>query len=302
MNSVRLGLLLAAVFAYGCSNEAESAGGTTADAGPDARLDAGDGTTGDASPETGADAVKESGVRGCAAGSRPGASGATDGMMTPAGHGYNVRTPSSYDPLRAYPLTVAFAPSGGTAESIEQATQLTSTASAAGHLIAYVDTVSPTDVAGAQDVALVGQLVADAWCVDPKRIYYTGSSDGGGVIYTMVLNDYSPLPPAAIAPFAAGTSPSALSGLDCLAAPFSVMVMHNSGDMVFPVAYGQAGRDYWARCNECGPAAAPLANGCVPFTGCKDGVEVQYCEGSGGHGAWPPLNADIFAFFDRFSR
>jgi hypothetical protein len=30
-------------------------------------------------------------------------------------------------------------------------------------------------------------------------------------------------------------------------------------------------------------------------------VEVQYCEGAGSHRSWPPLNASLLAFFERFT-
>jgi hypothetical protein len=36
------------------------------------------------------------------------------------------------------------------------------------------------------------------------------------------------------------------------------------------------------------------------YEGCADGVEVQYCEGTGQHGAWPDPNEMMLDFFDRF--
>ena len=50
-------------------------------------------------------------------------------------------------------------------------------------------------------------------------------------------------------------------------------------------------------------AVAPSAagNGCVAYPGGKGGAEVQHCEGSGGHSAWPRLNNDMLTFFFRFT-
>jgi polyhydroxybutyrate depolymerase len=263
-------------------------GGDDADGGGDEDAGAGDaGPDGSPAPD-------------CPTGSRDGPPGATDGLSTVGGVSFNVRAPDDYDPERARGLIVAYAPSGGTAEFIETATGLTSDAMAAGHLIAYVDHVSPVDIPGAMDVAAVPSLVAEKWCVDPSRVYLTGSSDGASVIYTMLLNGYLEIAPAAIAPFAAGASGEELAKTDCLAGPLPVMVLHNADDAVFP-GYGAGARDWWVACNGCDAAGGePLANGCVPYTGCADGVEVQYCEGTGGHGGWPDLNASMIAFFDRF--
>jgi len=236
----------------------------------------------------------------CAAGSKTGAAGSTDALTTAGGRKYNVRTPSNYDPEVGSPLIVVYAPSGGTAVSIETATKLTPDAVKAGFVVAYVDTVSPANTTGAKDVAAIPDLVAGKWCVDRSRVYLTGSSDGGGLIYTIVLNHYMTPEPAAVAPFAAGASKNTLAQAKCLTPPMPVMVMHNVDDTVFPM-YGRAARDYWVACNTCG-APTTLPDGCVAYQGCAGGAEIRYCEGPGGHGRWPALHTSMFDFFLRFSR
>ena len=236
----------------------------------------------------------------CAAGSRTGAAGATDGLVTAGGTKLNVRTPAGYDPTTASPLLVVYAPSGGTASFIETATGLTADASKAGMIVAYVDTVSPADTTKVKDVATVPNQLAATWCIDRSRVYLTGSSDGGGVIYTIVLNHFMVPEPAAIAPFAAVASKNTLAKATCLAPPMPAMVMHNAEDMVFPM-YGRAARDFWIACNTCG-APKTLPDGCLAYEGCAAGAEVRYCEGPGGHGRWPALNGAMLAFFARFER
>jgi hypothetical protein len=57
---------------------------------------------------------------------------------------------------------------------------------------------------------------------------------------------------------------------------------------------------WWVECNGCDPEPLePRADGCIPYGGCLDGVEVLYCEGTGVHGVWPSLNASIIEFFQR---
>lgn len=237
---------------------------------------------------------KGSNVR-CQAGGRPGAAGASEDLTTQAGLHFSVRTPSDYDPLVGYPLIVTFAPSGGTATAIETSTKLTPDALDAGFVIAYVDTVSPANITGAKDAAGIPGQIAERWCIDPGRVYLTGSSDGGGLIYTIVLNHYMTPEPAAVAPFAAGASKNTLAKASCLAPPMPAMIMHNSGDTVFP-RYGQAARDWWVTCNACGEPES-LADGCLAYRDCAGGAEVRYCEGEGGHGRWPGLHASMFEFF-----
>lgn len=301
--------LVVALSALGCSSS-----DTPLDA--DVEVDAGDevdaamSTTSDGGGEeidTGAPAIDAfvladtgGSTTGCAAGSRPGAVGVSDGHVTGAGRHFNVRTPDGYDPTVASPLIVMFAPSGHTGLSIESSSMLTPDATAAGFVVAYVDTVSPANIPGAMDAATIPDLIAAEWCVDRERVYLTGSSDGGGLIYTIVLNHYMTPEPAAIAPFAAGASRNTLMRATCLEPPMPVMVMHNSGDTVFPM-YGRAARDWWIDCNACG-APQTLADGCLAYQGCADGAEVRYCEGTGGHGRWPGLHSSMFEFFGRFTR
>jgi polyhydroxybutyrate depolymerase len=205
-----------------------------------------------------------------------------------------VRPPPTYDATQAHPLVMVYAPAGANASQTEGFTKLTPDAHARGWIIAYVDHISPTSTAVADDAALIGEK----WCVDPARIYLTGHSDGGSIATLVAL--VTDLAPTAIAPSAAGANAMFLNGQLC-PAPVPVMVLHSSNDQLFP-GFGAEAADYWQACNECQPAGPPQADGCVVYGGCAAGVEVQYCEGSGSHGTWPPLNESMLAFFDRFAK
>ncbi|MBX3258709.1 MAG: hypothetical protein KF782_03260 [Labilithrix sp.] len=274
--------------------------GSTAETPPDAGVSLEAAAPSEAGARDAGAPASDASIARCEAGSRAGASGASEDLTSAAGRHFTVRTPGGYDPLVGSPLIVAFAPSGGTAESVEASTKLTPDALAAGFVVAYVDTVSPANVAGAKDAATIPDRIAARWCIDRGRVYLTGSSDGGGLIYTILLNRYMTPEPAAVAPFAAGASRATLAKASCLAPPMPVMVMHNRGDAVFP-GYGQAARDWWVSCNACGEGEG-LADGCVAHRDCADGAEVRYCEGEGGHGRWPGLHASMFAFFLEHAR
>ncbi|MBW2263392.1 MAG: poly(3-hydroxybutyrate) depolymerase, partial [Deltaproteobacteria bacterium] len=179
-------------------------------------------------------------------------------------------------------------------------TGLTTPALAAGFIIAYADHVSPRYETDVIELGTIPGLIAGRWCVDEGRIYLTGHSDGASVASLLVIyDDISPLP-AAIAPSAAGVNSSFLASVSCTG-PVPVMVIHASGDTLFP-GYGREAADWWLGCFDCDATTpAPLPDGCLPYTGCTDGVEVQYCEWAGAHGNWPShLNASIINFFQRF--
>jgi len=159
---------------------------------------------------------------------------------------------------------------------------------------AYVDHVRPNDAAALREAAEVPALVAADWCVDEARVYFTGHSDGGTTATILALNELG-LQPAAIAPSAAGVSESNLATVDCRSTPLPVMVMHAEDDTLFP-GFGAQAADWWAACNGCGPAGAARPDGCRPYDSC--GAATLYCEGTGGHGAWPPLDDAVLTFFD----
>ena len=303
-NMVRsMGILSLCALLGGC----EGGPGGGEDAGPDVEEDGTMDAGGDADAAVDGeedpveDIVEEEVVpTGCEAGTRPGPPGNTDNMTSGAGVVYNVRTPPGYEATVAHPLIMVYAPAGGDAPLTERFTGLTTPALAAGFIIAYADHVSPRYESDVIELGTIPGLIADRWCVDESRLYLTGHSDGGSVASLLVIyDDITPLP-AAIAPSAAGVNSAFLASVSCTE-PIPVMVIHASGDTLFP-GYGRQAADWWLGCFGCDPSTpTPLPDGCLPYTGCTGGVEVQYCEWPGAHGNWPThLNASILNFFQRF--
>jgi polyhydroxybutyrate depolymerase len=234
----------------------------------------------------------------CEAGSKPGAAGNTDGWANDSGVLVNLRMPADYDPTIAVPLVVVYAPAGADASLTEQFTGLTDPTIAEGWAIAYVDHISPVSVQAVTDASVIPGLIAAEWCIDPARIYLTGHSDGGTISEVSVNVTVDPPLPRAAAPSAAGVQGSTLGQIGCPAQAVSMMIMHSTGDQLFPIAdgFGYDAALFWVGCNGC--TGDPVDDGtCATWSTCNDSTTVAYCEGNGVHGQWPGLDAQIIAFF-----
>jgi polyhydroxybutyrate depolymerase len=237
----------------------------------------------------------------CEAGSRPGATGPTDGLKSADGIAYNVRTPSAYDPVVAWPLIVVYAGANGDPDAMERSTQLTPDADVNGFMIAYADHRSPASDRDVEALSHLPDEIGATWCVDPDRVYLTGHSDGGSVVSLITLEELRTPTPAAVAPSSAGVDISYVRASGC-PAPIPVMVQASSGDTLFPIdeGFGPDVAAWWAGCDGCDPTpGAPYSDGCLPYGNCTDGTEVIYCEGTGPHGEWPGFNVTMMTFFGR---
>ncbi len=231
----------------------------------------------------------------CQPDSRPGASGASYGESTREGVKFNVRTPLNYDSRRFHPLLMVYAPAGSNRAKTEKNTQLTIAATKNGYIVAYADhpELSPTSTI---DLGTIPSLIAKKWCVDEKKVFLTGHSDGGTVSMALAFMSGTKHIPTAIAASAAGVNHSSLAGHNC-PAPIPVMIMHSKNDHLFP-GYGLESTGWWADCNNCDPIPEQLANGCKVYRGCDDNVETWYCEGTERHSKWPAKNQAIIDFFN----
>lgn len=234
-------------------------------------------------------------TRHCDPGTKPGIAGASNNEMTPAGIRYMVKTPLNYNPSVAHPLLMVYAPGGRNRYESENYMHLTQEATAAGFIVAYADhrKMSTETIV---ELAEVPGLIEKKWCIDKKRIFLTGHSDGGTVATGIAFLTSTKHIPAAIAPSAVGIRGEDLKEYHC-PNPLPVMVMHSSRDTLFP-GYGREAIQWWAACNSCN-TASPVkdADGCITYPGCKNNVATRYCEGAGTHPEWPGKNKAIIDFF-----
>jgi len=231
----------------------------------------------------------------CDPGTKPGTAGASNDEQTPAGIRYMVKTPVNYLATIAHPLLMVYPPGGKNRYESEEYMYLTQEATAAGFIVAYADhrTMTPKAI---EELAEIPGLIEQKWCIDKKRTFLTGHSDGGTTAMAIAFINGTKHIPAAIAPSAMGIRGEDLKAYLC-PNPLPVMVMHSSQDTLFP-GYGKEAIQWWAACNGC-DAAPPVkdADGCVSYRGCKNKVTTRYCEGTGAHSKWPGNNKAIIDFF-----
>ena len=275
---------------------------------------------------------------GCQPGSKPGEAGSSDDEKTEDGIHFSVRTPSNYMDTIAHPLLMVYAPAGRDREEAEEHVYLTSEATAAGFIVAYADhrPLSPESVV---QLAEIPKLIQEKWCIDKKRIFLTGHSDGGTVAMGTAFFNGTKHIPAAIAPSGSRYAGSRFGRPELRKRPTPVMLMHSSRDKLFP-NYGKEAIEWWAKCNKCTTKTykasdrkapdsgknwgwetyykqeleqkaldlkpgqplpftvpVPSVEGCMAYSGCKNGIQTWYCEGNGPHPEWPGRNKDIISFF-----
>ena len=231
----------------------------------------------------------------CLAGSRSGATGATDGKVSAEGIKYMVRTPSNYDATFTHPLLMVYAPAGMSRWASERLTGLTTEATRTGFVVVYADH-KQLNIATVEQLGKIPELVAKEWCIDEKRVYATGHSDGGTASLALAVLDKTKTIPAAIAPSAAGWTGKDLEEFHC-PAPIPVMILHGKNDTLFP-GWGAQTSAWWAKCHGCDVSKTKtVEGGCRVYQGCASGGATVYCEGSGGHRDWPNLNRVMLEFF-----
>jgi polyhydroxybutyrate depolymerase len=231
----------------------------------------------------------------CAPGDRPASAGQDDSLATSGGIRLGVRTPSNYDPTRAHPLLIVFAPASHGRVRSERFAGLTQEATARGLIVAYADH-RPLSLATFEQLGEIAALLAKRWCVDEQRVYFAGHSDGGTAAAAVTFLRKSSLAPAGIVVSGAGIRRQDLDAYAC-PPPISVMVIHSREDELFPLPeFGSQPAQWWAACNRCTVEPRPGADGCVEYQGCASGTRTRYCEIAGDHTRWPGMNAATLAF------
>jgi polyhydroxybutyrate depolymerase len=129
-------------------------------------------------------------------------------------------------------------------------------------------------------------------CIDRRRIYATGMSNGGFLANLLGCQLSDRL--AAVAPVA-----GALDLGSCTPArPIPILLLYGSADTVVSPELVERGVAWWAKRNGC-TASAP-SEGCTRWTGCT--ADVVACEGSQPH-RWPRDATDrIWQFFSAHVR
>jgi polyhydroxybutyrate depolymerase len=236
---------------------------------------------------------------------------------------YLIHVPPNYDPKKPTPLVLAFHGGGGNADSMVRFSSLNKKSDEAGFIVVYpsgtgrlerVLTFNGGNCCGyamnnkVDDVEFTRQLLddlAESVSIDPKRVFATGMSNGGIMVYLLAseLSDRI----AAIAPVAGPMGTETCQPKR----PVSVIHFHGTDDENAPFKGGKgaksiSGTDFysvdhsiqaWVKANSCNeePVVTTIpdnANDGTTITrktygGGKDGAEVVLVVIEGGGHTWP---------------
>lgn len=138
---------------------------------------------------------------------------------------------------------------------------------------------------GVDDEGFIRAMVADIasrTCIDAKRIYATGLSNGGAMSHLLACNAADLFAASAPVSMGNGTRPCEPSR------PISVVMTRGTRDTLvsfngglFPSA--QADFEQWAELNGCQGEPEPVDELCEVFTECEGSVEVKLCALDAGH-------------------
>jgi polyhydroxybutyrate depolymerase len=214
--------------------------------------------------------------------------------------------PASYDASTHVPLVLVFHGYTEDAADIENISEMTPVAEQHGFVVAYPQGKSNSWNAGkccgtasssqSPDVAFVSDLIdalSQEICIDPKRVYAAGFSNGG-----MLSNRLACELSDRIAAFAPVAGPRAIDQCQPTR-PIPMIEFHGTSDFVVPYNGNglggaisvQANVDYWkdnAGCTD--SAAISYQNGdttCVQHTQCDAGATIRLCTVDGGGHQWP---------------
>ncbi len=237
------------------------------------------------------------------------ANSAVPGMVTEVSlsHGgrdrsYRLFVPSTFDGTQALPLVLNF--HGFTSNATQQQvfSELNILAEQEGFLVAYPEGIDSSfnggsvccGTAAAENVDDVGfaraivEDVAGKACVDPKRVYSTGMSNGGFMSHRLACEAADLV--AAVAPVdgVLGIPPESCNP----SRPVPIIHFYGTEDPAVDYSFAQLTNDFWIDKYACADAAPEVTfqNGvarCDTWDECQDGVTVTMCSVEGGGHCWP---------------
>ncbi|MFB7273315.1 alpha/beta hydrolase family esterase [Streptomyces sp. NPDC056244] len=221
---------------------------------------------------------------------------------------YQLHLPDGYTKKRDWPVVLAFHGRGNTGAGTEEFSKLSTLPA----VVVYPDGVigtgdgdrqawqgAPYAAAGVDDVRFTEDLldrIEATLCVDERRVYATGKSNGAGFVSTLLACRAADRI-AAIAPVAAALYPT---GEECRPSrPVPLIDFHGTGDVTIPYA-GDADRGLpairdwvadWAARNGCDDRARDRATEpditVSRWRGCDRDAEVQHVAVTDGGHTWP---------------
>jgi polyhydroxybutyrate depolymerase len=211
---------------------------------------------------------------------------------------YRVHVPPSYDPAVRTPLVFNFHGLTMNAVTQEWYSRMLATSDTEGFVVVHPDGIGNSWNSGgccgdaaSQDIDDVGfvsgmldELEAEL-CVDTKRVYATGMSNGGHMSNQLACALSHRF--AAVAPVAGSNYSETCN----VSRPVPMLHFHGTADAIVPYALGTTAVDAWIDRNGCSDVSeTTVDNGeveCNTWNDCDAGVEVTLCTITGGGHTWP---------------
>lgn len=235
---------------------------------------------------------------------------------------YIVHYPKNYDPQKPIPFLFNLHGYTSTNTSQRMYTNMNAKADAVGFIVVYPQGLDNSFNAGdccgnssMNDVDDVGfmrailEKVGGQACVDLRRVYSTGMSNGGMMSFRLACDASDII--AAVAPVVGFVADS--SCMPTRGVPILSFLGTDDGIVGYDRANPQS--EMWAMRNECKSGPMMEAHGgsnCKIWKDCRDGVEVHVCSMMGMGHCWPgppcslgTANTDIIAtdaMWDFFAR
>jgi len=230
-----------------------------------------------------------------------------------------MHVPEGYRSNKATPLAIGFHGFSRSGEQHEQMSGMSAAADDHGFIVAYPDGLGGAWNGGtcctttSDDVAFTRDLVKEVslhYCIDPKRVFATGISNGG--LFANRLGCEAADLVASVAPVASGI------GVTCEPSrPVAHFAFAGSSDPLVPYSVTSLEVEQWRKLNGCADVSRQIyAQGdasCLEWSDCLEGASVRFCTIDGGGHTWPgspePLpwgktstdidaSAEIFDFFE----
>lgn len=207
---------------------------------------------------------------------------------------YALHVPDSYDPTLPTMLVISF--HGFSSDSTQQAavSGMSAVSDERGFIAVYPNGLNHAwnggtccPGAATDDVQFVRDMVAqisESYCVDPRRIFTTGISNGG-LMANRVACEAADLI-ASTAPVAAGL------GVSCQpSGPRAHLAFAGTLDPFVPYAIQTLQSETWRSLNGCSDAAGIVYQQgdatCEEWSACRDNATVRLCTIDGGGHTWP---------------
>jgi len=226
---------------------------------------------------------------------------------------YDVYVGTSVQVGKAVPLLVNMHGLTNTPEIQALFSQMNPVADANGFVVVYPDGLGASFNAGGccglassadvDDVGFVRAIVADAEskiCIDSKRVYETGFSNGGMMSYRLACDAADLF--AAVAPTEGENETTTCTP----SRPVPLAAFQYLGDPIVPATSAQQSVEMWANrldCTDSSPAQATNAGfACEEWSQCGGGSQVWYCTMPGGT-HYPPIGSApvVWSFLSQFS-